>query len=194
MRAARNAERSLQHARLIQYQYSIPMSTETLMIRSAGSSADIAEIRRLLREYESETGTDLCFQNFEEELAGLPGSYTPPSGRLLIAMARIGGSESSPAGCVALRPLDEGICEMKRLFVRADFRGTGLGRRLAMAIIAEARAIGYRKMRLDTLPQQADAHRLYAFLGFHEIGPYRPNPIEGSRFLELDLASNASLH
>ncbi len=164
------------------------MSTETLIIRSAGSAADILEIRRLLREYESETGTDLCFQNFEEELAGLPGSYAPPSGRLLIAMALSGGSESRPAGCVALRPLDEGVCEMKRLFVRADFRGTGLGRRLATAIIAEAHAIGYRKMRLDTLPQQADAHRLYASIGFRDIGPYRPNPIAGSRFLELELA------
>jgi putative acetyltransferase len=168
------------------------MSTETLIIRSAESAADIVEIRGLLREYESETGTDLCFQNFEEELAGLPGSYAPPSGRLLIAMALSGGSESRPAGCIALRPLDEGICEMKRLFVRADFRGSGLGRRLALAIIGEARAIGYRKMRLDTLPQQAGAHRLYASLGFHEIGAYRPNPIAGSRFLELDLASNAS--
>jgi putative acetyltransferase len=168
------------------------MSTETLLIRSVVSAVDIVEIRGLLREYELETGTDLCFQNFEEELAGLPGSYAPPSGRLLIAMALSGGSESRPAGCVALRPLDAEICEMKRLFVRADFRGTGLGRRLAMAIIAEARAIGYRKLRLDTLPQQADAHRLYASLGFHEIGPYRPNPIAGSRFLELDLASDAS--
>jgi putative acetyltransferase len=165
------------------------MTPEPPTIRLAQNSADIVEIRGLLREYESETGTDLCFQNFEEELAGLPGSYAPPSGRLLIAMARRGGSESRPAGCIALRRLDEGICEMKRLFVRADFRGTGLGRRLAMAIIGEACAIGYRKMRLDTLPQQADAHRLYASLGFHEIGPYRPNPIAGSRFLELDLDS-----
>ncbi len=171
------------------------MSTESPIIRPAESAADLAEIRRLLREYEAETGTDLCFQNFKEELAGLPGSYAPPSGRLLIAMAegRSSDAETRPAGCVALRPLDPEICEMKRLFLRADFRGTGLGRRLAMAIVAEARAIGYQKMRLDTLPQQADAHRLYASLGFREIGPYRPNPIAGSRFLELDLASNTTV-
>jgi len=160
------------------------MTTETPIIRLAAGAEDIAEIRQLLREYEAWLGTDLCFQDFEAELAGLPGSYAPPSGRLLIAMAAAG---SRAAGCVALRPFDDSVCEMKRLFVRADFRGTGLGRRLALAIIDEARAIGYRKMRLDTLPQQREAHQLYASLGFREIEPYRPNPIAGSLFLELDL-------
>jgi putative acetyltransferase len=160
------------------------MSTETPIIRLAAGAEDIVEIRQLLREYEAWLGTDLCFQDFENELAGLPGGYGPPSGRLLIATAASGNNS---AGCVALRPFDESTCEMKRLFVRADFRGTGLGRRLALAIIDEARAIGYRKMRLDTLPQQREAHQLYASLGFRETQPYRPNPIAGSLFLELDL-------
>jgi GNAT superfamily N-acetyltransferase len=148
----------------------------------AATADDMAEIRILLREYEAWLGTDLCFQTFEDELAGLPGTYAPPSGRLLIAK-----EEATSAGCVALRPFDDSICEMKRLFVRAGFRGTGLGRRLSIAIINEARSAGYRHMRLDTLPQQTDAHRLYASLGFREIQPYRPNPIAGSKFLELDL-------
>jgi putative acetyltransferase len=162
------------------------MSNETPIIRAAASPEDIAEIRQLLREYQAWVGTDLCFQNFESEVEGLPGSYAPPSGRLLIALIEIASGNRS-AGCVALRPFDQSTCEMKRLFVRADFRGTGLGRRLALAIVDEARAIGYRKMRLDTLPQQRDAHRLYASLGFREIEPYRPNPIAGSLFLELDV-------
>jgi GNAT superfamily N-acetyltransferase len=163
------------------------MTTGTPIIRIAASGDDIAEIRQLLREYEAWLGTDLCFQDFENELAGLPGSYAPPSGRLLIAMAKNAAGNKS-AGCVALRPFSESICEMKRLFVRTDFRGSGLGRRLALAVIDEARAIGYRKMRLDTLPQQREAHQLYATLGFHEIEPYRPNPIAGSLFLELDVS------
>src|ERR1700734_969049 len=165
------------------------MIAGTPIIRPAGAQ-DIAEIRQLLREYEAWLGTDLCFQDFENELAGLPGSYAPPSGRLLIATAKNAAGNRS-AGCVALRPFDESVCEMKRLFVRADFRGTGLGRRLARAIGDQARAIGYRKMRLDTLPQQREAHRLYASLGFGEIEPYRPNPIAGSLFLELDLDTSA---
>lgn len=162
------------------------MSAGSPIIRVAETASDIAEIRILLREYEAWLGTDLCFQNFEAELAGLPGDYSPPSGRLLIAKV-IAKDQSTSAGCVALRPFDESICEMKRLFVRAAFRGTGLGRRLSAAIIEEARAAGYRHMRLDTLPQQTDAHRLYATLGFRDIPPYRPNPIAGSKFLELDL-------
>jgi GNAT superfamily N-acetyltransferase len=167
------------------------MTTETPIIRLATTAEDIAEIRQLLREYEAWLGTDLCFQDFENELAGLPGSYAPPPGRLLIATAKNAAGNRS-AGCVALRPFDESVCEMKRLFVRADFRGTGLGRRLALAIIDEARVIGYRKMRLDTLPQQREAHQLYASLAFREIRPYRPNPIAGSLFLELDLDASAT--
>jgi GNAT superfamily N-acetyltransferase len=129
-------------------------------------------------------GVDLCFQNFDEELATLPGLYAPPRGELLIAM-----SADDAAGCIALRPFRDEveICEMKRLFVRPNFRGTGLGRHLAVAIIERGQEIGYKKMRLDTLPQQVEAHRLYESLGFVDIEPYSDFPIAGSRFLELDL-------
>lgn len=144
----------------------------------AATSGDLDEIRRMLREYEAWLEVDLCFQGFEKELASLPGEYAPPRGRLLIAEG---------AGCVALRPIDQEICEMKRLYVRPGHRGSGLGRRLVLAIVEEARAIGYRRMRLDTLPKMAGAQRLYASLGFHEIEPYRVNPVPGARFLELDL-------
>jgi putative acetyltransferase len=148
-----------------------------MTIRPA-TTADLDEIRTMLREYAAWLEVDLCFQNFEEELRGLPGDYAPPRGRLLIAEG---------AGCVALRPIDEEICEMKRLFVRPDHRGSGLGRRLVSAIISEARAIGYRRMRLDTMPKMDRAQGLYASLGFREIAPYRFNPELGTRFLELEL-------
>ena len=146
---------------------------------------EMDKIRALLREYSEMLGVDLCFQNFEEELATLPGRYARPRGELLIAI-----SDDEAAGCIALRQFrDEAeICEMKRLFVRANFRGTGLGRRLAMAIIERGREIRYKKMRLDTLPQQVEAHRLYESLGFVDIEPYSDFPIAGSRFLELNLA------
>jgi GNAT superfamily N-acetyltransferase len=138
--------------------------------------ADLEEIRAMLREYQAWLEVDLCFQNFEQELADLPGDYRPPRGRLLIAPV---------AGCVALRPIGDEICEMKRLYVRPEHRGSGIGRRLILAIIEEAKAIGYRKMRLDTMPKMAGAQRLYAALGFVEIEPYRYNPEPGARFLEL---------
>ena len=140
--------------------------------------ADLDLIRVMLREYAAWLQVDLCFQNFEEELAGLPGEYAPPRGRLLIAEG---------SGCVALRALEEGICEMKRLYVRPEHRGSGLGRRLVTAIIDEARGMGYRRMRLDTMPQMGNAQRLYESLGFREIGAYRFNPEAGARFLELEL-------
>lgn len=145
---------------------------------------EMDRIRRLLDEYSQMHGVDLCFQNFDEELATLPGRYAPPRGELLIAM-----SGDDDAGSIALRQFrDEAeVCEMKRLFVRPSFRGTGLGRRLALAIIERGREIGYKKMRLDTLPQQVEAHRLYESLGFYEIEPYSDFPIAGSRFLELAL-------
>ena len=140
--------------------------------------ADLDDIRAMLREYAAWLEVDLCFQNFEQELAELPGEYQPPRGRLLIA---------DGAGCVALRPLDEEICEMKRLYVRPEHRGSGLGRRLVLAIIDEARGIGYRRMRLDTMPKMDRAQGLYASLGFREIAAYRYNPEPGARFLELEL-------
>jgi len=153
-------------------------------IRIAEGGLDVMRIRALLREYADLLGVDLCFQNFDEELAGLPGRYSPPRGALLIAMS---GEDS--AGCIALRQFrdEPEICEMKRLFVRPSFRGTGLGRRLALAIIDEARRRSYKRMRLDTLPQQVEAHKLYESLGFYDIEPYSDFPIAGSKFLELVL-------
>jgi putative acetyltransferase len=147
-------------------------------------AAQVEEARALFLEYAGGLGLDLCFQNFEGELAELPGKYAPPEGRLLLAM-----DDERLAGCVALRKLDQESCEMKRLYVRPEWRGVGLGRRLAGTIIEEARAAGYRRMLLDTLPSQMkEALRLYRSMGFREIEPYYDNPVEGAVFMELILS------
>jgi ribosomal protein S18 acetylase RimI-like enzyme len=149
----------------------------------ASSPDEIDQARALFREYEAWLNLDLCFQNFEKELAELPGAYAPPTGRLLLAF-----EDDELAGCVALRRLSDDVCEMKRLFLRPQFHGRGLGRELAERIIEEARAIGYRKMRLDTLSEQmGNAIRLYRALGFTEIAPYYKNPVLGALFMELTL-------
>jgi len=147
------------------------------------SPVEIDQARELFREYEAWLNLDLCFQNFEKELAELPGAYAPPGGRLLLAL-----DDNELAGCVALRRLNDNVCEMKRLFLRPQFHGRGLGRELAERIIEEGRAIGYQKMRLDTLSEQmGSAIRLYRALGFREIAPYYKNPVPGALFMELRL-------
>jgi putative acetyltransferase len=138
--------------------------------------------RNLFMEYADYLGVDLCFQGFQQELDELPGAYAPPDGRLLLAV-----EDDQSVGCVTIRKLGEGICEMKRLYVQPEHRGKGLGRRLAEAIIQEARAIGYRKMRLDSLTSLKEAAGLYRSLGFTEIPPYRYNPLPDAVFMELGL-------
>jgi len=151
-------------------------------IDPAHGDGDLGEARALFREYADSLGIDLEFQGFEAELAGLPGEYVPPRGRLLIAR-----DGDLVLGCAALRPLGPDVCEAKRLYVRSEARGTGLGRRLTDALILEARAIGYGRLRLDTLPGMTQAIALYRSLGFHPIPAYRYNPVEGTLFLEKDL-------
>jgi len=148
----------------------------------ATSADQIATAGRLFKEYEASLGIELTFQGFAQEVAALPGAYAPPAGRLFLATDGV-----EPTGCVALRPLGGGLCEMKRLYVRPEARGARLGRRLAETVIREARAIGYTRMRLDTLPSMKEAFALYQTLGFREIAPYYENPIGGTRFMELDL-------
>ena len=144
---------------------------------------DAELVRELFIEYADSLGFDLCFQGFDQELATLPGRYQPPSGRLLLAR-----SQGRALGCVALRELVEGVCEMKRLYVRPEARGTGVGAMLTDAIIAEARSAGHRRIRLDTVaPIMQPAVALYRRRGFVEIEPYTENPIEGALYLELPL-------
>jgi putative acetyltransferase len=154
------------------------MSSHTVV--PAAGAIDIREVRLLFEEYAASLNFSLCFQDFDRELAELPGAYRPPAGRLLLA--RVGGIV---AGCVALRPIENDACEMKRLFVRPAFHGQGLGRQLVVAVIAGARAAGYTTMKLDTVPSMEAAQRLYASLGFRDIPPYRENPIAGARYMAL---------
>lgn len=154
-----------------------------MTIVPAQSNEQIAQVRELFTEYAASLGFSLCFQSFDTELAELPGKYAPPAGRLWLAE-----SGGEPAGCVALRRLEDGVCEMKRLYVRPQFRGKGIGRILAEAICKEASAAGYEKIRLDTVePMMQSAVELYRRMGFREIAPYCSNPIAGALYMELQL-------
>ncbi len=154
-------------------------------INQAETDADIAAARKIFREYEAWLGLDLCFQGFEDELKNLPGKYSSPRGRLYLAEVN-----GDVAGCIALRPLESNVCEMKRLFVRDEFRGMQIGKQLIERLIADAKEIGYDAMRLDTFPpKMGKAVRLYESYGFHAIEPYYDNPNEGVLFMELDLSS-----
>jgi len=153
-----------------------------MQIIQASSEEHYAQSKELFREYAESLDVNLCFQDFEQELFNLPGAYAPPTGRLLLAFL-----DGKAAGCVALRGLGAEICEMKRLYLRPSLRGQRAGRRLALAIIEEAGRIGYRKMRLDTLPSMTQAIALYRSLGFQETEAYRANPVRGALFMELAL-------
>jgi len=153
----------------------------------AETDEHVEEARRLFREYEASVGVDLCFQNFQNELDTLPGDYAPPAGRLLLARTGDGA-----AGCVALRRVDGGTCEMKRLYVRPAFRRFGLGRVLVQALLDEAQRIGYSEVLLDTLDDMEAARELYASLGFEEIPPYYYNPIPGAHYLKCTLGVMSS--
>lgn len=149
----------------------------------AESPAQIAIVRELFLEYAQSLGFSLCFQGFDQELAGLPGDYAPPDGRLILATLN-----DHPAACVALHAINDEHCEMKRLYVRPKFRGHGLGKALTERIVAEARQIGYTRLRLDTVePKMKTAVAMYRRLGFCEIAPSRANPIEGALYMELEL-------
>lgn len=153
-----------------------------MKIVGAHTSDGIPQVRELFLEYESSIGISLCFHSFEQELAELPGDYAPPDGRLYLAL-----EGAQPAGCVALRKFAEGVCEIKRLYVRPLYRGQGLGRRLVLKLIEDTREIGYTRMRLDTLPMMKRAIELYRSLGFRPIVAYRENPVAGALYFELPL-------
>ena len=143
---------------------------------------ELPAVRRLFEEYAASLDVDLAFQDFARELRDLPGEYAPSAGRLLLAL-----DDDDPAGCVALRPYRPEVCEMKRLYVRPAYQGSGLGRRLAEEVVQAGREAGYRLIRLDTLPSMVAARKLYRSLGFEEIEAYRHNPVHGTTYFELRL-------
>ena len=146
------------------------------------SERDLEPVRRLFREYADSLSVDLAFQSFDDEVAGLPGRYAPPAGALLVARV-----DEEPIGCVALRAIDTETCELKRLFVHPTRRGGGVGLLLLESAVAKARQLGYRRLRLDTIPGMERAQELYERFGFRDIPAYTTNPVAGARFLELEL-------
>jgi ribosomal protein S18 acetylase RimI-like enzyme len=156
-------------------------------IVQATTQVSIEYAKTLIREYAESLEFDLAFQNFDQEMDDFPGQYALPKGRLYIAM-----DENNPVGCVALRDLGDGICEMKRLYVRPSYRGRNVGRLLAETVIDAAGELGYDRMRLDTIPSMKQANVLYKGLGFKEIAPYRFNPIESATFFELNLKEKSA--
>jgi putative acetyltransferase len=167
-----------------------PRSTAQLSLLQAHSASELANIRALFLDYQTELGIDLCFQGFEQELRSLPGDYVEPFGGLFLAQV-----DGLPAGCCAFRPLANSdhlnACEMKRLFVRPDFRGHGLGRQLVESVVLAAQQAGYTTMLLDTLTDMEAARALYQEVGFVETEPYYHNPLAGAHYLKLDLRALA---
>jgi ribosomal protein S18 acetylase RimI-like enzyme len=160
-------------------------ATNDFSLTEAETAGDVNEAHTLFEEYAAGVGISLCFQNFDQELANLPGDYASPSGRLLLARL-----EGEVAGCIALRKLDDKTCEMKRLYLRPEFRGKGLGAKMVHALLDEAKQIGYSKVRLDTLPGRMDeAIGLYRSIGFKEIPAYYDTPFGDTLYMELDLTS-----
>ena len=157
-------------------------TTQAVDIVWATTPEDMDVARGLFREYAASLNVDLCFENLDKELERLPGEYAPPDGRLLFAMV-----DKNIEGCVALKKAGDHLCEMKRLFVRPAFHGMGIGKRLVLTLMDEARAAGYRRLRLDTLPSMQEAIRLYRRLGFAEIHPFRPVPVPGTLYMEIKL-------
>jgi putative acetyltransferase len=154
-------------------------SARLSVVHALAETEGLAKARRLFEEYANSLGIRGCLEGFDQELATLPGRYAPPEGRLLLAVRA-----DEVAGCVALRALEPGVCEMKRLFVRPAYRGLGVGRLLVDQILREANSAGYGRMRLDTLPSMTSALTLYRQLGFREIAPYRDSPLPGALYLE----------
>lgn len=153
-----------------------------MKIIQAVNKNQITKVKELFLEYAKSLDFELCFQDFDKELEQLPGFYAPPDGRLFLAEF-----DGITAGCIALRKFRDGVCEMKRLYVRPQFRGNDIGKKLVELLIREARKIGYKKMVLDTVPTMKTAQKLYKSLGFYKIKPYRINPVEGAVFMELVL-------
>ena len=151
-------------------------------IIQATEKNQISSVKELFLEYAESLNFKLCFQDFDKELESLPGDYSPPDGRLYIALY-----ENKPVGCIALRKFMDSVCEMKRLYVRPQFRGNNIGKKLVELLIEDARKIGYKKMVLDTVPSMQTAQKLYRSFGFCEIKPYRINPVKGAKYMELKL-------